>query len=43
MHFWAQKWQKWVEITETKTCAAITSIIYSLTKNEGDIWQADKF
>ena len=43
MHFWARKWQKWMEITETKTCSTIISIIYSLTKNGGDNWQADKF
>ena len=42
MHFWAQKWQKRVEITETKACAAITNMIYSLTINERDSWQADQ-
>ena len=41
MHFWTQKCQKWMEITKTNTCAAIINIIYSLTKNKDDSWQAN--
>ena len=33
---------EWVEITKTKACAVITNIIYSLTRNERDSWQADQ-
>ena len=31
-----------MEITKTNTCAAIINIIYSLTKNKDDSWQANK-